>query len=106
MSKQEVTRRYQVSLATANTLDRTRVHSHCACCFGRNAADPNEFDDKLTLNSSGNSNYRYTRHAQCFDDYMEADQNGGAVSYFDTSLPETARTRLTKPKMRAQKRLF
>lgn len=44
-------------------LDRTRVHSHCACCFGRNVADPNEFDDKLTLNSSGNSNYRYTRHA-------------------------------------------
>lgn len=101
-----MTKRYQASLTTANTLDRTRVHPRCACCFGQSASDPNDFTDKLTLNSSGNSTYRYARHAQCFDSYIETGQNGSTTSYFDTSIPQTARRRLVKPQMYACKHII
>lgn len=106
MSAQEVTRRYQASLATADVMDRTRVRPRCACCFGEAAADSNTSGDKLTLNSSGNASYRYARHAQRADGYVEAGQNGSSASYFDTSLPRAARRRLAKPRMCVQKRTF
>ena len=37
---------------------------------------------------------------------MEAEQNGNAASYFDTSVPQSARRHLTKPRMYTRKQTF